>query len=235
MEGIADDWAAHVDFSAVNRYAPGYVEYIEYTERLRREGDPMDTPRRRPILIALTSPAMGSGKSTVAEHLVKQHGFILLKFAGPLKAMARSLLAELGDDGMTIERRVEGDFKEVPIPALQCTARQLLQRLGTEFGRHQLHENVWADVTRDRAAQYLRHGRSVVIDDLRYLNELAAVRWAGGIPIRVTRPGAAVTSSHSSEGELNGEPMTTLANDGTIDDLRTLVDDTLAHLLDDTH
>lgn len=188
------------------------------------------TLKSKPLLIALTSPAMGSGKSTVADHLVTNHGFILLKFAGPLKAMTRTLLSELGEDGMTIERRVEGDLKEEPIPALQATCRQVMQKLGTEFGRHQLHENVWADVTRSRATHFLLAGKSVVIDDMRYLNELEAVRWAGGCPIRITRPGATVTSDHSSEGALNGENMLTLPNTGTIQQLQALVDQTIETL-----
>jgi hypothetical protein len=223
-----------VEFSAANRDAPGYREHVA---RLARDGGgPLyDDRPRRPILIALTAPAMGCGKSTVADHLVKAHGFVALKFAGPLKGMARTLLTELGDDPMTVERRIEGDLKEEVIPALQCTARQLMQRLGTEFGRHQLHENVWADVTRSRAAQFLQRGRSVVIDDLRYRNELEAIRWAGGVPIRVTRPGAAVTSQHSSEGELNDEALLELPNTGTIQQLCALVDGTLAYLLDDAH
>jgi hypothetical protein len=187
-------------------------------------------PPRKPILLALTAPAMGSGKTTIAEHLVASHGFVALKFASALKAMARTLLQQMGDDTRTIERRIEGDLKEEIIPALKVTARQLMQRIGTELGRNHLHENVWADVTRDRAAQLLRNGHSVVIDDLRYLNELEAVRWAGGTAVRVMRPGAAVTSSHSSEGELDAITLPLIQNDGSIAELHRRVDSYLQSL-----
>jgi hypothetical protein len=186
----------------------------------------------RPTLIALSSPAMGSGKSTVADRLIHQHGFVLLKFAGPLKYMTRTLLEQIGMDAEEIERRVEGDLKEEIVPALQATTRKVMQALGTEFGRLCLHENVWADATKARAQYYLDRGISVVIDDMRYRNELEAVRSILGIPVRVTRPGAAVTSTHSSEGELDDEPMTTIQNTGSIQDLHRQVDAMLAHLLD---
>lgn len=228
---MTDDSA--IEWSAVNRNAPGYADHVA---RLEREGGgPLyaDAQPSKPILIALCAPAMQSGKSTVAEHLVNQHGFVLLKFATPLKAMTRTLLSELGMDNEEIEARVNGDLKEDTIPSLQATSREVQQRLGTEFGRKQLHENVWADITRTRAEYFLARGQSVVIDDMRYRNELDAVRWAGGTPLRIMRPGVTVTTQHSSEGELDGEMMTTLDNGGSLSDLLRLVDDTLAYLLDE--
>lgn len=187
----------------------------------------------RPLFIALSSPAMGSGKSVVAQHLVDNHGFELVKFAGPLKAMTRALLEELGEDYTVIEARLEGNLKEHVIPALQVSCRRVMQTIGTELGRVCWHENVWADIAGHRASSLLSAGRNVVVDDMRYLNELAAVKSAGGIPLRVTRPGVTVTAAHSSEGELDGEMMTVLDNRGSLDDLYRLVDNTVAYLRDD--
>jgi hypothetical protein len=93
-----------------------------------------------------------------------------------------------------------------------------------------LHEDVWADVTIERATGLLAAGKSVVIDDMRYTNELAAVQRAGGHGLRIIRPGATVTSSHSSEGELDDVPMTEMLNVGTLADLYAAVDTALESL-----
>ena len=69
-------------------------------------------------LIALCSPAMRSGKSTVAEHLVDSFGFQKVSFATPIKAMTVALLEAAGANPEEIERRVYGDLKDVGGPAL---------------------------------------------------------------------------------------------------------------------
>lgn len=188
---------------------------------------------RPPVCIALTSRAMGSGKSTAAYHLVEEHGFVLVKFAGALKAMTRALLAELGEDLALIERRVEGDLKEQVVPALRRSTRYVMQRLGTEFGRELLHENVWADIVAEKIRGLMAAGKSVVIDDMRYRNELETVERVCGVRltcVRLTRPGAAVTSAHSSEGELDHLSMPEIHNDGDLGDLFAAVDETLLPL-----
>lgn len=45
------------------------------------------------MLIGLCSPAMGSGKSTVADYLVRHHGFSRVALATPLKMMTTALLS----------------------------------------------------------------------------------------------------------------------------------------------
>lgn len=185
----------------------------------------------RPILLALCSRAMGSGKSTVADHLMLRHGFVLLRFAGPLKAMTRSLLLELGEPEEIIQRRLYGDLKEAVIPALRHSCRHVMQQLGTEFGRQCLHPNVWIDITMARAAALLSSGSSVVIDDMRFANELGAVLAEGGYAWRVERSSAQVTVTHASEGELDEAPMLSFSNNGTIEDLQNQVDVMLAGLL----
>ncbi len=59
----------------------------------------------------------------------------------------------------------------------------------------------------------------MVIDDVRFANEAAAIREMGGIPIRVNGPGV-VASCHVSETEQAGIAVDyELANVGTIADL----------------
>lgn len=183
---------------------------------------------RRPRLVALCSPAMGSGKSTVAQHLVGRHGFKRIAFAGPLKHMAEAMLLSTAMSYQEAWERVYGSRKEEIVPALGITSRRLQQILGTEFGRDLIHPDIWVNITMSAAASYMADGHSVVVDDMRFPNEYRAVEAAGGECYRVIRPGATLTTDpHPSEGQLDGIHMPEIWNTGTVDDLLAAVDQRL--------
>lgn len=155
-------------------------------------------------LVALYSPAPGSGKSTAAEGL-EIRGWRLVKFAAPLKAMLAALLREGGEDAPTIQRMLEGDLKEVPAGALGGkTPRHAMQTLGTEWGRAHIGQNFWTHLALYRADTLRASGFPVVIDDCRFPNEAEAVRQAGGLVVEVRRASAARVGTHASEGSLDG-------------------------------
>lgn len=164
-------------------------------------------------LIAFTGLA-GSGKSTAAEHLVKRRGFERLRFAGPLKAMLAAL-------GLTPEQ-IDGADKEKPCDLL-CgkTPRQAMQWLGTEWGRNLIGSDLWI---RAWQAALNKAGPDVVVDDCRFPNEAVAIAGAGGLIVRVVRPGAgAGAAGHVSEShELPA--AVTLYNTLTKQNLREQVD-----------
>lgn len=186
----------------------------------------------KPLLIALCSPAMGSGKSTVAAHLAHKYGFTVIRFAAPLKAMTRAFLREVGLSMADIEAFTDGNRKEDVIPGVpgDVTSRRFQQLLGTEFGRECIHPNLWVEIAMHRARGLLAAGKSVVIDDMRFPNELAGVVMAGGVALRVNRPSAAITSGHQSEGALDLVPMTEILNDRDLDHLHAFVDGVISHL-----
>lgn len=162
------------------------------------------------MLIALTGYA-GSGKSTVAKHLVEQHGFVLVKFAGPLKSMMRAL--GLG------EREIEGDLKEVPCRLLDGkTPRYAMQTLGTEWGRSLISSRLWVNAAMTSVDKVLDHGGKAVIDDMRFDNEALAVRMAGGKIVLIHRPGVGPVNGHESESaSIKWHGM--IRNGGNIDEL----------------
>lgn len=213
-------------------------------------------------LIALCSPAMGSGKSTVAEHLVAEHGFHPVAFAAPIKRMTEALLRAIGIPGTVVDRYVRGDLKEKPIYDIGAflpryadvmiealgplpshidmpqgvlrdilyqwgvetvipgvTSRRIQQTIGTEVGRDRIHSDLWADMGIDEAKGLMASGWSVVVDDMRFPNELRKVRDSGGIPVRVVRPGTTVAVAHASEGQLDTAEMPSLINDRTVGEL----------------
>lgn len=133
---------------------------------------------------------IGSGKDTVANYLVAKHGFVRDSFAGTLKdAVAqvfgwdRELL-----EGLTPEAR---EWREQVDPwwsnrlgIKHLTPRWVLQQWGTEVCRHGFHDDIWIASLENRLRKTTNH---IVISDVRFPNEIKAIRNAGGIVIWVQR------------------------------------------------
>lgn len=134
------------------------------------------------------------------------------------------------------------------------TAREALQTLGTEWARDR-YADTWIDLGLRRARELLTTQRIrrpdnahtfaaswivdrcdlVVISDIRFVNEVRAIREAGGQVWKIERPSSNGTLSgnaaaHRSEteqqeaaAEIDTLVTHRILNDGTIDDLRVLV------------
>lgn len=168
-------------------------------------------------LIVLTGFA-GAGKSTVAKHLVNEKGFVLVKYASPLKDMLRSV-------GLTDEH-IEGHLKEVPCDLL-CgkSPRYAMQTLGTEWGRDIIGPSLWSNLWLSRVNLLLQSGRSVVTDDCRFENEMLAAKSAGAYVMQIMRPDNPhqISSSHSSEN-IPAYYDVIVPNSGSIDELTKYID-----------
>lgn len=163
-----------------------------------------------PRVVALSGVA-GSGKSTVASHLIKRYGYTRLKFAGPLKAMCRAI-------GMT-DAMIEGGEKELPVSWLSGRSpRYFMQRLGTDFGRDLIGPDLWVGLFQKAANDVLAAGGRVVVDDCRFDNEADTVRAMGGVVLKLEGRGG-IGASHVSE-RITERVDATVPNDGSIDDLR---------------
>lgn len=145
-------------------------------------------------LIGLVGHA-GAGKDTAAGGLALI-GYRNVKFSSGLKAMLAALLEGQGVSPETIYRMIEGDLKETPTVYLNGrTPRHAMQTLGTEWGRKCIGPEFWVNCGMFTAAGHDR----AVITDCRFPNEIDAIRRAGGMIVRITRPGLAVDLSHVSE------------------------------------
>jgi hypothetical protein len=78
-----------------------------------------------------------------------------------------------------------------------------------------------------RGHDWAKNVKGVVIPDVRFSNELAAIRKAGGEVWRIIRPGAGLSGEaahHASEhGIEDGDCDRIILNDGTLGDLRYTV------------
>lgn len=169
-------------------------------------------------VIALVGQA-GSGKSEVAQHLVSNYGFTLVKFAGPLKDMCKTL-------GLT-ESEIEGVLKEKPSSTLLGkTPRYAMQTLGTEWGRNTIHPNLWAHLWGDKVYGELQLGHNIVCDDCRFHNEEDSVKVFKHSQIwRILRKDVPTIRGHVSEQEWTKIHFDrTIKNYGTIGELKTAVD-----------
>ncbi len=150
-------------------------------------------------LVAFCGPA-GAGKSTAAQAL-QDCGWGHEKFAGPLKSMLRAFYVNTGLSTADVDRRIEGDLKEVPDALLAGrTPRHAMQTLGTEWGRDCIGLNFWAAVAGARIANLLNHGLDIVVDDCRFANEADVIRALGGKIVLITgRQADIATAGHASE------------------------------------
>lgn len=170
----------------------------------------------RLVVIGITGQ-IGAGK-TLAASMVPDA--VVVPFAEPLYRM---LSAMTGIPVADLQRR---DLKERPIPWLGRSPRELLQTLGTDWGRDRVSPTVWIDLWRRRVAEISEQGvRTVVAPDLRFDNEALAVRSLGGEIWKVVRTGAAAAiPSHKSEHGIPAGMVDRLVlNAGTADDLRHAV------------
>jgi hypothetical protein len=172
------------------------------------------------MLIGLCGPA-GAGKNTVADFLTDSNGgpFAQIAFAAPLYECLSAIT------GLPVARLKNRDVKEEVIPWLGKSPRQLLQTLGTEWGRGTVHPEIWIRIAMERAKPEMAGGRGVVITDVRFDNEAQAVIDAGGEVWRVTRPGwrclADEAAAHQSEAGVSDHLIArTIDNSGSLDDLR---------------
>ena len=162
-----------------------------------------------PILPVMSKPIIllcgpvGSGKDSVAKHVIEKYGFVKGSFARPLKKLCAEQF------GWDLAQLDDLEYKETFDPALNATRRQILQRVGTEWFRSidpqhwtkKAVESIRADLERPEIS-------GIVVSDLRFVNEAAVVRASFPgllvLVIKVVREdGHAATSGagHSSELE----------------------------------
>jgi len=130
---------------------------------------------------------IGSGKDTVAERLVNEHGYKRDSFAKSLKDAVASMF---NWDRDMLEGRGESSrhWREQPDKfwserfGREVSPRTILQQFGTEVMRGQMYDGIWVDSCIGRYK-----GENTVISDTRFPNEIKRIKECGGIILLVKR------------------------------------------------
>lgn len=196
------------------------------------------------------SGRIGSGKDTVGkiiQDLTKnsydQSPWKIKKFAGKLKQIVSLLTgipvedlerqevkdSVLGPEWNKLLPPLPGKPENVVGEYRPYTVRELLQRIGTEAMRDQIHPQVWVNALFNDYKQHSMALTSIppinvseskwLITDVRFPNEAQAIKDRGGIVIRVSR-GHPKENEHTSETALDNYLFdVTIDNNGTLEDL----------------
>ncbi len=112
------------------------------------------------------------------------------------------------------------------------TVRRILQWWGTEYRRAQ-DPDYWTKAWDRKLQDYDLTGTHVLVDDVRFVNELEIIKKNGGIFVRIERPGFNGANDHSSENSLDHYEDWNLVirNDGSLDQFLRDVEEQILPLL----
>lgn len=173
---------------------------------------------------------LGSGKDLAAERLARLVSglpHMRVAFADKLKQSAAALFGIDPDDWNRFKNDPDvkiyladnyreiggafGDLQELNIVA-ELTARQFLQRYGTEAHRDVFDYDFWVNA----AFQDIPEKMLVTVTDVRFPNEVEAIHKRGGVVIHILGE-TQVEAAHASEQSLEGCDFTvdnSVRNDG---------------------
>ena len=169
------------------------------------------------------------GKDTVGDYLNQEMGFGKASFAFAIKEAVKIIYG-------WNDRHVYGDLKEIVDPFWGESPRRVMQIFGTEACRNHLDDDIWIK-------SVLRKIQNVnenwVVTDVRYPNEVAAIKNLGGVLVRIDRRFPDETSSganrHISETALDGFTGWdySLQNNDSFTSLYRKVDELLSNIMGD--
>lgn len=172
---------------------------------------------------------MGEGKTAAAKHLQRYHDYKILSFSTALKKAASMLFR------VPMESFTNPMLKATPLLEWGLTPRSILQILGTECMRDHFGNDFWVKALLHEivANGAIPPTDDIVIDDVRFPEEIKMVRDLGGKLIRIIRPNnpyLTITTHRSEHVDRNGGYIK-VVNNGTIEKLHQEIDAVLIQFL----
>lgn len=179
------------------------------------------------IIRGLRNNSYGQGTWQIKKFAYKLKQIVSILTGIPVEDLEKQEVKDrvLGEEWMTFQLTRREEYRPY-------TVREVLQRVGTEAMRNQIHQNVWVNALfseyKPISTGWLYSPDIYpkwVITDVRFPNEAKAIKDRGGIVIRVNRGGdQAAEGLHPSETALDDyEFDEVIINDGTLEDLKEKV------------
>jgi hypothetical protein len=172
------------------------------------------------MIIGLTGYAQ-SGKDTVANILVENHGYTRVAFADKIREYLydmNPMYDSIAGEPLFLKAKVDRDGWE---DAKQHPhIRRLLQNSGVA-ARKLFGENFWVN----QALGPIGVGYpKIVITDVRFTNEADTLRANGAQLWRIKRIGVEAVNGHVSESQMDGYKVDQIfTNNGTLEDLEIMI------------
>jgi hypothetical protein len=159
----------------------------------------------------------GSGKDTVADFLKEVAHFKSVAFAEPIRAGMRAIL------GLE-DKHFQHPDKEVVLEQFGKSPREMMQTLGTQWGRECVNKDLWLILAGSKIKAHQDAGYNVAVTDVRFDNEAEYIRSKGGTIWHLYRDTAGTPHMHASESGIEFEPWDEIINNnGTLHSLHMRV------------
>lgn len=166
----------------------------------------------------------GSGKSAAAKYIAEAHKFKRINFKDALVIEMKERLPNTLASIAEVYGYKGNDELFFFKPTIM---RALMQEYGTEVRRED-NQNYWVDKWKQSA----EFAGNIVADDVRFTNELDAVKELGGIIIRIVRDDIISGGTHSSETEQESfdADFNVVAKKGNLESVYHQLDSIMNHI-----